>query len=410
MMKCRHCAAPLHDVFVDLGAAPPSNAFLRKQDLDKPEMHFPLKVHTCGICHLVQVDEVQRHDALFSNDYVYFSSFSSSWLNHARQYVEQVVPRLGLNATSLVMEVASNDGYLLQYFQERNIPCVGIEPTASTAQVARGKGIESLEWFFGQSFAREFASTRKQADLILGNNVLAHVPDINDFVAGFREALRPEGCVTVEFPHLLKLVQHNQFDTIYHEHFSYLSFHTVQAVFEHQGLSIWDVEELPTHGGSLRVWAQHQAHDARRPPTERVMQMLAQEAAAGMFEMPFYTGLQTRVDKLKDELLSFLLDAKRRGKKVMGYGAAAKGNTLLNYAGVRPDLLPAVLDASPHKQGRFMPGSRIPVLSPEVLDEQRPDYVLILPWNLRHEVTTQLAEVRRWGGRFVTAVPTLCID
>ncbi len=409
-MKCRHCAAPLHDVFVDLGAAPPSNAFLRQQDLDKPEMHFPLKVYTCAICHLVQVDEVQRHDALFSNDYVYFSSVSTSWLAHARHYVEQVVPRLNLGPKSLVMEVASNDGYLLQYFQERNIPCVGIEPTASTAQVARQKGIESLEWFFGSSFAREFASTRRQADLILGNNVLAHVPDINDFVAGFREVLSPQGCVTVEFPHLLKLVQHHQFDTIYHEHFSYLSFHTVQAVFERQGLSIWDVEELPTHGGSLRVWAQHQAHDAKRPPTERVMQVLGQEAAAGMFDMLFYMGQQAKVDKLKDELLSFLLDAKRRGKKVMGYGAAAKGNTLLNYAGVRPDLLPAVLDASPHKQGRFLPGSRIPVLSPDVLDDQRPDYVLILPWNLRHEVTTQLASVRRWGGRFVTAVPSLCID
>ena len=409
-MKCRHCAADLHDVFADLGTAPPSNAFLCRQDLDRAELYFPLKVFTCALCHLVQVDEVQRHDELFSSDYVYFSSFSSSWLDHARRYVEQVVPRLNLGPQSLVMEVASNDGYLLQYVQERGIPCVGIEPTTSTAQVARQKGIESLEWFFGNSFAREFVSTRRQADLILGNNVLAHVPDINDFVGGFREALTPEGCVTVEFPHLLRLVQHNQFDTIYHEHFSYLSFHTAQAVFERQGLMVWDVEELPTHGGSLRVWAQHQAHEVVRPPTERVSQMLTQEAEAGMFEPMFYRGLQIKLDRLKDDLLSFLLDAKRRGKRVMGYGAAAKGNTLLNYAGVRADLLPAVVDASPHKQGRFLPGSRIPVFSPDVLDDMRPDYILILPWNLRHEVTTQLANVRQWGGRFVTAVPNLCID
>jgi SAM-dependent methyltransferase len=409
-MKCRHCAADLHDVFVDLGAAPPSNAFLREQDLTLPEMHFPLKVYTCGLCHLVQVDEVQRHDELFSRDYVYFSSFSSSWLDHAKRYVDQATQRLGLGPQSMVMEVASNDGYLLQYVQQRGIPCVGIEPTSSTAQVARQKGIESIEWFFGSSFARGFASTRQQVDLVLGNNVLAHVPDINDFVAGFREVLAPGGCVTVEFPHLLKLVQYNQFDTIYHEHFSYLSFHTVQAIFERQGLSVWDVEELPTHGGSLRVWAQHQAHDALRPPTANVIAMLAQENDAGMFEPAFYSGQQAKIDRVKDELLTFLLDAKRRGKRVVGYGAAAKGNTLLNYAGVRPDLLPLVVDASPHKQGRYLPGSRIPVKAPAVLDEIRPDYVLILPWNLRPEITTQLANVRQWGGRFVTAVPALCID
>jgi SAM-dependent methyltransferase len=409
-MKCRHCAADLRDVFVDLGAAPPSNAFLREQDLTLPEMHFPLKVYTCGLCHLVQVDEVQRHDELFSRDYVYFSSFSSSWLDHAKRYVDQAVERLGLGPQSMVMEVASNDGYLLQYVQQRGVPCVGIEPTSSTAQVARQKGIESIEWFFGSSFAREFASTRQQVDLVLGNNVLAHVPDINDFVAGFREVLAPEGCVTVEFPHLLKLVQHNQFDTIYHEHFSYLSFHTVQAIFERQGLSVWDVEELPTHGGSLRVWAQHQAHDAQRLPTANVTAMLAQENDAGMFEAAFYSGQQVRVDRVKDELLTFLLDAKRRGKRVVGYGAAAKGNTLLNYAGVRPDLLPLVVDASPYKQGRYLPGSRIPVKAPAVIDEIRPDYVLILPWNLRPEITSQLANVRQWGGRFVTAVPNLCID
>jgi SAM-dependent methyltransferase len=409
-MKCRHCRTPLddvRDVFVDLGAAPPSNAFLRAEDLARPELHFPLKVLTCPECRLVQVDEVQRHDALFSSDYVYFSSYSSSWLAHAERYVEAATARLGLGAGSLVIEVASNDGYLLLYVAARGIPCVGIEPTAGTAEAARARGIETIVEFFGAAFARRFVAERRRADLILGNNVLAHVPDIDDFVAGLREALAPAGTVTVEFPHLLKLVQEAQFDTIYHEHFSYLSLRTVQRIFAAQGLTVWDVEKLPTHGGSLRVWAQHAAH--RRPVEARVAALLAEEDAAGMRGGEFYVGLQARADRIKHDLLEFLVAQKRAGRAVAAYGAAAKGCTLLNYAGVRPDLLPFVVDASPHKQGRFLPGSRIPVLAPEALREHCPDFVLILPWNLREEIAADQAAVRGWGGRFVTAVPELRI-
>ena len=407
-MKCRHCRTPLddeRDVFVDLGAAPPSNAFLRAEDLSRPELHFPLKVMTCPECKLVQVDEVQRHDALFSSDYVYFSSFSSSWLAHAERYVEQASARLGLGRDSLVMEVASNDGYLLQYVAARGIPCVGIEPTAGTAEAARAKGIETIVEFFGADFARRFVAERRRADLILGNNVLAHVPDIDDFVAGLREALAPAGTVTIEFPHLLRLVQEAQFDTIYHEHFSYLSLRTVQRIFAAQGLAVWDVETLPTHGGSLRIWAQHAANP--RPSEPRVAAMLAEEDAAGMRGHAFYGGLQARADGIKQELLGFLVEQKRAGRTVAAYGAAAKGCTLLNYAGVRPDLLPFVVDASPHKQGRYLPGSRIPVLAPEALQRHCPDFVLILPWNLREEIQADHGYVRGWGGRFVTAVPEL---
>jgi SAM-dependent methyltransferase len=350
---------------------------------------------------------VQRHDALFSSDYVYFSSYSSSWLAHADRYVEAATARLGLGTGSLVMEVASNDGYLLQYVAARGIPCVGIEPTAGTAEAARARGIETIVEFFGAAFARRFVAERRRADLILGNNVLAHVPDIDDFVAGLREALAPAGTVTVEFPHLLKLVQEAQFDTIYHEHFSYLSLRTVQRIFAAQGLTVWDVEKLPTHGGSLRVWAQHAAH--RRPVEPRVAALLAEEDAAGMRGRDFYLGLQARADRIKHDLLEFLVAQKRAGRAVAAYGAAAKGCTLLNYAGVRPDLLPFVVDASPHKQGRFLPGSRIPVLAPEALREHCPDFVLILPWNLRDEIAADQAAVRGWGGRFVTAVPELRI-
>jgi SAM-dependent methyltransferase len=407
-MKCRHCATALddeRDVFIDLGAAPPSNAFLREADLGRPELHVPLKVLTCPECRLVQVDEIQRHDALFCDDYVYFSSFSSSWVKHAEAYVDKAVERLRLGRGSLVVEVASNDGYLLQHVAARGIPCVGIEPTAGTAEAARARGIETIGAFFGSGFARRFVAERRKADLVLGNNVLAHVPDIDDFVGGLREALAADGTVTVEFPHLLQLVRHAQFDTIYHEHFSYLSLGTVQRIFAAQGLAIWDVESLSTHGGSLRVWAQHRANP--RPVAPGVARHLAEEAAAGMRGAAFYRGLQPRADTIKNDLLDFLIAQKRAGRTVAGYGAAAKGNTLLNYAGVRPDLLPFVVDASPHKQGRWLPGSRIPVLAPHALGERRPDFVLILPWNLSEEIQAGLGPVREWGGRFVTAVPEL---
>jgi trans-aconitate methyltransferase len=410
-MRCRHCATALHapdDLFIDLGSAPPSNAFLDAEALNRAETSLPLKVLACPECALVQVDELQRPDALFSDDYVYFSSYSASWLAHARAYVERVVQRLELGPHSLVMEVASNDGYLLQYLQQRDIPCVGVEPTESTARVARERGIESIGEFFGLDLARRFVAQRRRCDLVLGNNVLAHVPDINDFVAGLREVLAPQGTLTLEFPHLLQLVLQCQFDTVYHEHFTYLSLHTVQRVLHAQGLAVWDVEELPTHGGSLRVWAQQASNP--RPVRASVGALLTRETAAGVGQREFHRGLQARAERIKDDLLSFLIDSKRAGRRIAAYGAAAKGNTLLNFAGVRPDLLPYVVDASPHKQGRYLPGSRIPVRPPQALLDDRPDVVLILPWNLRDEIVAQLQPVRSWGGCFATAVPELRID
>lgn len=407
-MKCRYCHTPLHDVFLDLGSAPPSNAFLNAADLSAPELYFPLRLYTCSDCHLVQVDEVQKHDALFSSDYVYFSSYSRTWLAHAERYVVRAVERLNLGPHSLVMEVASNDGYLLQYVKARGIPCIGIEPTAGTAAAARGRGIETLEHFFGERFARDFAATRPKADLVIANNVLAHVPDLNDFVAGLAEVLAPQGVITIEFPHLLQLVAQRQFDTVYHEHFSYFSLHTAQRVFASHGLRIWDVEELPTHGGSLRLWACRSSADHRE--AHAVAALLAKEAAAGMLEMDYYHGFQSLADDIKNAFLAFLLECKHNGKQVAGYGAAAKGNTLLNYAGIRPDLIDYVVDASPHKQGRYLPGSRIPVVAESCIRESRPDFVVILPWNLRDEITAQLAYIREWDGRFVTAIPAIRVD
>ena len=404
-MKCRFCATELNDVFIDLGSAPPSNAFLTTTDLTAPETYFPLRLFTCTSCYLVQVDEVQRHDALFSNDYVYFSSFSTTWLAHARNYVASAVERLRLNRESMVMEVASNDGYLLQYVKERGIPCVGVEPTASTAAVARERGIESLERFFGQAFALEFVGARRRADLVIGNNVLAHVPDLTDFVDGIAEMLAPDGVVSLEFPHLLQLVSQCQFDTIYHEHFSYFSFHTVKRILSAHGLRVWDVEQLATHGGSLRIWGCRDG--AAHRETTAVRSLLALEAAAGMLDAEYYHHFQARADAAKNSFLTFLLECRRNGKHVVGYGAAAKGNTLLNYAGVKPDLLPYVVDASPHKVGRFLPGTRIPVVSESRIREFRPHFVVIFPWNLIEEISGQLDYIRDWGGKFVTAIPHL---
>lgn len=406
-MKCRFCATPLHDVFLDLGSAPPSNAFLSEATLGGPELWFPLKLFCCRNCLLVQVDEVQSHAALFAPDYVYHSSFSRSWLAHAERYVEQAADRLELDAGSLVVEVASNDGYLLQYVAARGIPCVGIEPTHGTAEAARQKGIETLEHFFGKAFASEFVRTRREADLIVANNVLAHVPDINDFVAGLAMALAPEGSITVEFPHLMELVGQRQFDTVYHEHFSYFSFHTVQRIFAAHGLKIWDVEQLPTHGGSLRIWAAHR--QSRHDETSSVAALLSLETRAGMLDAAYYQGFQGKAEEVKNDCLAFLLEQHRAGRSVAGYGAAAKGNTLLNFAGVRPGLLPYVVDASPHKQGHWLPGSRIPVVPESRLRDERPDFVLVLPWNLRAEITAQLDYISEWGGRFVFAVPQLTI-
>lgn len=404
-MKCRFCGTPLQDAFLDLGSAPPSNAFLSADALNTPELWFPLKLFTCGKCRLVQVDEVQSHAALFPPDYVYYSSVSRSWLAHAERYVTDVIPRLGLNRTSLVMEVASNDGYLLQYVAARGIPCVGIEPTAGTARVAREKGIETLEHFFGRELAGEFVHERRPADLIIANNVLAHVPDLNDFVAGLATALAEHGTISVEIPHLMELVSKRQFDTVYHEHFSYFSLHTVQEIFTAHGLRVWDVEQLPTHGGSLRIWAAHE--HSQHIQTPEVAALLALEVQVGMRAAAYYQGFQAQADAVKNGCLEFLLEQRRAGRKVAAYGAAAKGNTLLNYAGVKPDLLPYVVDASPHKQGHWLPGSRIPVVGESRLKADRPDFVLILPWNLREEIIIQLGYIREWGGQFVVAVPQL---
>ena len=405
-MKCRHCAVPLELTLVDLGSAPPSNAYLTAQTLHAPETWFPLRVLVCEQCWLAQTEDFARADDLFDAEYAYFSGFSSSWLAHCERYVSDMAARFGLGAGSHVVEVAANDGYLLQYVKARGIPCTGIEPTASTAAAARARGIPIVEDFFGVRLAKELASQGRQADLMAANNVLAHVPDINDFAAGFAHLLKPQGVATFEFPHLMRLVAENQFDTIYHEHFSYLSLGTVSRIFAGAGLAVFDVEELPTHGGSLRVYAQR-ADGGRQPRSGRVDALLRREAQAGMLETDFYADFQARTERVKNDFLSFLLEMKREGKRVAAYGAAAKGNTLLNYAGVRPDLIPFVVDRNPAKQGKYLPGSRIPIVGEERLKEARPDCIVLLPWNLREEVMAQLAYARVWGARFVTAVPVL---
>ena len=405
-MKCRHCAAPLDKVCLDLGSAPPSNAYLSEAALRAPELWYPLRLLVCERCWLVQTEDHAGRDALFSDDYAYFSSFSSSWLAHARAYVEAMRSRFALTPASLVCEVAANDGYLLRYVQAGGIPCYGIEPTASTARAARSLGLDIVERFFGVELARELAAAGRQVDLVAANNVLAHVPDINDFVSGFTLLLKPDGVATFEFPHLLRLLRENQFDTVYHEHYSYLSLGTVRRVFESCGLAVFDVEEHPTHGGSLRVFAQR-ADTGRRATTDAVARVLRDEADAGLATAPGYEGFQAKVDKLKDDFMAYLIEARRAGRTVAAYGAAAKGNTLMNYAGVRQDLIAFVVDRNPAKQGKYMPGSRIPIVAEEHLRATRPDDIVLLPWNLRDELTAQLAYVSEWGARFVTAVPAL---
>lgn len=407
-MKCRHCGTELSLPFIDLGVAPPSNAYLTKESMAAPERWYPLKVLTCTECWLVQTEDYAHCAELFSEDYAYFSSFSTSWLQHADRYVSEMVSRFALSAASHVVEIAANDGYLLQYVKALGIPCLGIEPTASTARAARQKGLEIVEEFFGVSLAKRLAAEGRQADLIAANNVLAHVPDINDFVAGFSVLLKPDGTATFEFPHLLKLVQKNQFDTVYHEHFSYLSLTAVHRIFEFNGLVVTDVEEIPTHGGSLRVYAQRE--DCRYlDVSTRVTEMLTRERSSGVATQDFYRAFQEKAITVKNDLLSFLLEAKRGGKRVVAYGAAAKGNTLLNFAGVRSDLVEFVVDRNPAKQGRYLPGSRIPIVAERGLSECRPDYILILPWNIQEEILEQLDYARDWGGEFVTAVPTLSV-
>jgi SAM-dependent methyltransferase len=408
-MKCRHCATDLRLPFADLGSSPPSNSFLDVEGLSRPETWYPLRVLVCTNCWLVQTEDFAKRDEFFSEDYAYFSSFSETWLLHAKKYVAQMVDRFSLGAKSMVVEVASNDGYLLRHVKERNIPCLGIEPTESTAQAARDIGLEVVQEFFGVDLATKLVAEGYSADLTAANNVLAHVPDINDFVRGFAILLKPAGVATFEFPHLVRLVADNQFDTIYHEHYSYLSLTTVERIFRDNGLTVFDVEELPTHGGSLRVFA-CRSDTMPHAVSDRVKTMLQSERGAGVPTSEYYRNLQPAAEAIAADLLAFLVEAKKAGKRIAAYGAAAKGNTLLNFAGIRPHLLPWVVDRNPAKQSKFLPGSRIPVVGEEQIRTERPDYVLILPWNLREEVMEQLGYIREWQGGFVTFIPELRIQ
>ena len=407
-MKCRHCASPLQKVFLDLGFAPPSNAYVSPAGLSTPELYFPLKLFVCERCWLVQTQDFARSDELFTDEYAYFSSVSSTWLAHAARYCDDIAARLDLGPESLVVEIAANDGYLLKNFVEAGIPCLGIEPTASTAAAAERIGVPTLREFFGLELGQRLTAQGRQADLIVGNNVYAHVPDINDFTAGLKAALKPTGTITLEFPHLARLIEHTQFDTVYHEHFSYLSLFTVSRIFTAAGLRVFDVEQLSTHGGSLRVYGCHL--DDPRQQSGAVRDVLALEERTGLQQPGVYKAFQARADVVKDGLLQFLLEQKRAGRSVAAYGAAAKGNTLLNYAGVKPDLLAFVCDGALAKQGKYMPGSHIPILPPAALADRRPDFILILPWNLAAEVKAQLAGLAERGSRFVTAVPSLSVS
>jgi SAM-dependent methyltransferase len=400
---CRFCGAPLEHVFVDLGMSPLANSYLPPERVNAMEPFYPLRALVCSRCFLVQLEEFETPDAIFS-DYLYFSSYSTSWLDHSRRYAEAMIERFGLGPGSRVVELASNDGYLLQYFKQRGVPVLGVEPAANVAKVAVEKGIPTEVAFFGVETAERLAEDAR-ADLIAANNVLAHVPDLNDFVGGMRALLAPGGAITVEFPHLMRLIDENQWDTIYHEHFSYFSFVTVQRVFAAHGLRLFDVEELPTHGGSLRIYGCHADDD--RTETERARDLAERERAAGYERLETYTAYGERVVRDKRDILEFLIGLKRAGKRIVGYGAPAKGNTLLNYCGVRSDFLDYTVDLSPHKQGQLLPGSHIPVRAPAVLAEDQPDVVLILPWNITDEIVEQLAYIREWGGRFAARSPEL---
>jgi SAM-dependent methyltransferase len=403
---CRFCGAPLDAVFADLGMSPLANSYVPPERVDAMEPFYPLRALVCGNCFLVQLDQFETPQQIFS-DYAYFSSYSSSWLEHSRRYAEEMIDRLGLGPESRVVEIASNDGYLLQFFREREIPVLGIEPAANVAKVAVEKGVPTVVEFFGEELAGQLA-VESAADLLLGNNVLAHVPDLNDFVAGMKVLLKPGGVITMEFPHLMRLIEENQWDTIYHEHFSYFSFLTVSAVFEAHGLRLFDVQELPTHGGSLRVFGAH-AEDPGKAETEAARELRERERAAGYERLETYLGYGPRVERDKRQILRFLIELKEQGSRVVGYGAPAKGNTLLNYCGVRRDFIDYTCDLNPHKQGHFLPGSHIPIRSPEQIREDRPDVVLILPWNLKDEIVQQLGFIGEWGGRFAARTPELTL-
>jgi len=401
---CRFCAAPLEHVFADLGMSPLANSYLTPEQANGMEPFYPLRAFACSSCFLVQLEEFETPDQIFS-EYAYFSSYSSTWLDHSRRYVEEMVERFGIDERSHVVELASNDGYLLQYFRERGVPVLGIEPAANVAKVALQKGIPTLVEFFGRETARSLA-TESAADLLIGNNVLAHVPDLNDFVAGMKLLLKPGGVITMEFPHLVRLVEQNQFDTIYHEHFSYFSFLTVRRVFAEHGLRLFDVQELPTHGGSLRIYGCH-ADDDGKPDTERATELVSRELGGGYEDVQTYLNYAHRVREEKREILSFLIELKRQRLSIAGYGAPAKGNTLLNFCGIGTDFIDYTVDLNPEKQAHLLPGSHIPIRAPEALRETKPDVVLILPWNLREEIMEQHAYIGEWGGRFAARAPEM---
>lgn len=404
---CRFCNNPLQESFVDLGMSPLSNSYLSSVDLNNMEPFYPLHAYVCAACFLVQLPEFQSPEQIFS-DYAYFSSFSETWLKHAKNYVEQMINRFHFDSMSQVVEIASNDGYLLQYFKERGIPVLGIEPAKNVAEIAEQTGIPTLTEFFGSETASQLCKDGKQADLLLGNNVLAHVPDLNDFVQGLKILLKPNGVITMEFPHLLNLIKENQFDTIYHEHFSYLSLLTVEKVFAARGLTIFDVEELPTHGGSLRIYARH-ADDESKPITDNAAKLLKREEFEGLNNLETYTSFSSKVQKMKRNILKFLIEAKNNGKSIAGYGAPAKGNTLLNYCGIRTDFIDYTVDRSHHKQGLLLPGTHIPIYHPDKLMETKPDYLVILPWNLKDEIMGHMDHIRKWGGKFMTLIPDVRI-
>lgn len=407
-MNCRFDDLPIQDQFLDLGSCPPSNSLLLKEQLNEPEVSYPLKLFVSDRSWLVQVEEFKSAEDIFDAEYVYFSSYSTSWLAHCKAYVEMITPRLNLSATSQVIEIASNDGYLLQYFKEKEIPCLGIEPTENTAAVAREKGIPTKTEFFTKQLANQLVKEGKKADLVLGNNVFAHVPNINDFVRGLKTVLNPTGTITLEFPHLMELMENNQFDTVYHEHFFYFSLNAVKSVFAHHGLKVYDVETLTTHGGSLRIYGTHKENESIEI-SDRVGDLLKKEMEMGMLSLDYYRSFSDRVANIKYDLLEFLIARKKEGAKVVAYGAAAKGNTLLNFCGVKNDLIEYVADLSPHKQGKFMPWSHIPIVSPEKIKVDKPNYILILPWNIKEEIMEQLSFVRSWGAKFVTAIPGIAV-
>ena len=404
---CRFCGAPLEQTFVDLGMSPLCESYVSAKELNRMEAFYPLHVFVCGRCFLVQLQQYVSAESIFS-DYAYFSSFSDSWLAHAKAYSDLMVGRFQLNQQSRVVELASNDGYLLQYFVEKKIPVLGVEPAANVAKVAVEKGVATLVKFFGRQTAQEMVRDGQRADLLLGNNVLAQVPDLNDFVAGMKILLKPQGIITMEFPHLMRLMEENQFDTIYHEHFSYFSLLTTERIFAAHGLTLFDVEELPTHGGSLRIYARH-AEDTEKCVASSVSELRTREEAAGLNRLESYAAFADQVKETKRKLLDFLISTRRAGKHVAGYGAPGKGNTLLNYCGIRTDFLDYTVDRSPHKQGKFLPGTHIPISHPDRIRETRPDYLLILPWNIKDEIMEQNAFIREWGGRFVVPIPEVQI-